>query len=61
MYRIWTQTDYRNKHYNLKFPKTCTGMGHKHTNKTSTTIKTKVATTCTGDGHKHTTKTSTTI
>jgi hypothetical protein len=53
MYRGWTQTEYQNKHYNIKTWGTEDSKGNK-------TVPTKMVTTRTEDGHKQNTKTSTT-
>jgi len=62
MYRGWTQTDYKNKHYNIN------RSGYKmyrewkkQTNKQELHYKPKGATSCTEDGHKQTTKARTKI
>jgi len=63
MCRGWTQTDFRNKHYNLN--QNCLQhvqrMDTNRLPKQALKYKPKVATTCTEDGHKQTTKTSTKI
>ena len=62
MYRGWTQTDYQNKHNNIKqnWLQHVQGMDTYRLPKQALQYKPKVATTCTQDGHRQTTKTSTT-
>jgi len=63
MYRVWTQTDYQNKHYNINqiWLQHVQRMDTNRLPKQALQYKPKVATTCTDDEHKQTTKISTTI